>query len=140
MAWRTTPKLVLGVMAAGQDYDTVACPSLTPYITAANLITNRVATCAAAKSYAHTAEELVAIETWLAAWYYTKSDNKYSSKSTSKASGSFVTDPKVPEHYKDGALSLDGSDCLRGILSGAVARFKWLGKRASAQRPYTERD
>lgn len=140
MGWRTTPDKVKAILAAGKDYDTVANPSLTPYITAANLLTTRVEACASAKDAALTAEELVEIEGWLAAWYYTKSDNKYSSRGTKSANGSFVTNPNEPESYKDAALALDTSGCLAAFLKGATTRMVWLGKTRAQKRTYQERN
>jgi len=126
---RTDPDKVKGIL--GKDYDTVSCPSLAGYITAANLLTTRVATCASSKGTPLSTAELESIERWLAAWFYTKSDPVYASKSTGKSSGSFVRGAKEPEPYKDAALALDPSGCLSALLNRQTAGGFWAGKPVS---------
>lgn len=143
MALRTTEALVKAVLRLGSqggDYDDANNPSLTRYIAAANLIVDRVATCATDRDLDLTTAELTEIETWLAAHYYTKSDRVYSSRSTKSKSGQFVLDPKVPEPYKAAAIEMDASGCLAAILSRQRAGGFWLGKAPSEQTDYVDRD
>jgi hypothetical protein len=128
------------VLAGGRDYDETAIPKLTPYIRAANVVVNRMVQCAQRRGFIHTAEELVEIETWLAAYYYTKSDRIYTSKSTKGASGSFQMNPIEPEPYRDAAFGLDFSGCLKTILNSKRARFMWGGKPYSDQIGWRDRN
>ena len=134
---RTSPGSVKEVL--GKDYDSVSGRTLVPYIDTANLVVDRVATCATNKGYPLTSAELEMIERWLSAHYYTKSDPVYQSKSTAGASASFVRGKNEPEPYKDAAISLDSSGCLAAILNRQTASAVWLGKPPSEQIPYEER-
>lgn len=133
---RTTSSQVQGVLAANYDGST----SLTPFIDSASAVVDRVATCATAKGITLSSTELELIERWLAAHLYTKFDAVYASKSTADASGSFVRGPIEPEPYKDAAIAMDYSGCLKAILNRQVASVQWLGKPPSAQIDVTDRD
>lgn len=133
---RTTSSSVQGVL--GQDYD--GTTSLTPYIDSATIIVDRVSSCSTAKGITLSATELEMIERWLSAHFYTKMDPTYQSKSNAGASGGFVRNPECPEPYKDAAISLDYSGCLKAILSRSFAGGFWAGKPASQQIPYQDRD
>lgn len=139
---RTDADQVKGVLLL--DYDTRNSPSLTPFIRGASLIVDRVATCAIAKGKTLTAEELVEIETWLAAHAYAMSDQPYSEKKTEKAMGKFQGQTKMyleATKYGQMAISLDPSGCLAAIASGRRrARVEWLGKVPSEQIDYVQRD
>jgi hypothetical protein len=135
---RTTADKVVSVL--GRDYDGESAPDLTRYVTAANLVTTRLAAKAVAGGYTHTSAELVEIESWLAAHFYTKSDPVYSQRSTNRASGSFVRNPKRPEPYLDGAVMLDGSGMLSGMLAGKRVGIDWLGKTDTERLTYEERN
>lgn len=124
--YRTTPEVVQSIL--GSDYDTANMPDLTPRIRAANLLVSRVATCASDKGVPLTTGELTEIEAWLAAWYYTKTDPVYLSRSTAGRSGAFVRGKEEPEPYKDGALALDPSGCLNALLNRRRAMVAWGGK------------
>lgn len=145
MAPRTTASLVQAVL--GDDYGPRldgSLPDLTPFITAANTITNRVVACASAKGLALSDggqdTEAEQVERWLAAYFYTKQDPIYSSKSTSGASGSFVRDADEANPYRGAAINIDYSGCLAAILKRQFAFFSWLGKPPSAQIPVEQRD
>ena len=140
MAIRTTATAVKDILAPGKDYDSIDEPKLTPFIRAANLTTNRVATCATAKGIPLSSDELLEIETWMACYYYTRSDPIYQSRSTKGKSGQFVADPNDPERYRAGAIALDPSGCLKSILMGNRAGASWLGKAPSEQIDYVDRD
>lgn len=126
-----------------KDYDAENAPSLTPFITWANLLLNRVVTCATAKGITFSDDELLALETWLAAHAYTANDPQYTSKSTAGASGSFAGafDKGLnSSRYGQMALSLDPSGCLDAITNRKRARAFWLGKAPSEQIDYDQRD
>lgn len=138
MAFRTSEPAVRGVL--GYNYDAVRYPDLTPFIRPASLIVDRLAA-AASGVYTFPAGVLAEVETWLAAYWYTKTDPLFTSRSTKGASGSFLRDEKVANPFLKGALDLDGSGLLAGILNGTgSARGIWLGKRPSEAVPYSRRD
>lgn len=123
MALRTTSELVEAILV--NDYDKKNRPSLKPFIKAANLMTDRVNTCASGKGYSLSTDELLEIEGWLAAWRYTLSDRVYTSRATASASGSFLV-PKNP--YLEGAIALDPSGCVAALAENRRAAAYWLGK------------
>lgn len=123
----------------GRDYDSRRRPSLAPHIDSATVVVDRVATCATSKGITLTAAELELIERWLAGYFYTRTDPIYQSKGTDGANGSFVADPVDPERYRMGALAVDYSGCLAGILKGQRAGAAWLGKNPSTQTAYEDR-
>jgi hypothetical protein len=143
---RTTSAAVKDVLRLGSlggDYDDANEPSLTPYITAANLIVTRVNTCATARGRTLSAAELAEIETWLAAHFYVQSDQTYASKSTGGASASFHGQTGMyleSSRYGQTAVSLDYSGCLSALGNRRTAAGYWLGRRPSEQTDYSERD
>jgi hypothetical protein len=139
---RTNQDDVVAIL--GDDYDSHPEEGpprdLTPYINTASIIVDQVNACEIARGYPPMdAERAELMEAWLAAYFYTKSDPVYSSRTTAKASGTFVRDKEIPEPYKGGALDLDFYGCLSAILNKKRARMTWLGKPPSAQIPYDER-
>lgn len=138
---RTTANAVKGVLISdyGEDKDG-NLPSLDPFIRSANVLVNRVATCATSRGHALTSEELELIERWLAAFFYTRSDPIYASKNTEGGGASFVSDPVDPERYRAAAVALDSSGCLAAILKGNRAGAAWLGRVPSEQTAYEDRD
>lgn len=137
---RTNAELVKGIL--GDDFGKKAdgsLPSLTPFIRAAGLITDRVATCASDRGKTLTGAELAEVEAWLAAWFYTRSDPAYASKQSGKSGGTFISDPKQPDRYKAGAVALDYSGCLVAILERRTAGAAWIGKEPSSQIDYENR-
>jgi hypothetical protein len=135
-----TVKALLRNGSVGGDYDDTNNPDLTYHIRAANSFVNRVNTCATAKGYTLTSDELTDIETAVAAHFYTKSDRVYQSKSTMGASGAFVLDPQVPEPYKSLAMEMDPSGCVNALLNRQRVGGYWLGRPPSEQTDYVDRD
>lgn len=134
---RTTQLAVENLLL--RDYDSRRHPSLAPYIDSATVVVDRVVTCATDKGVTLTTAEKELIERWLAAFFYTRSDPIYQSKGTDGANGSFVQDPVDPERYRMGAIAVDYSGCLAGILKGQRAGAVWLGKNPSDQTAYEDR-
>ena len=141
MAWRTSEAKVKGVL--GGNYDSDASPSLAPFIDTANVQTDQVVTCAAAKNITHSAAILERIETWLAAHFYAHSDQLYESKKTGGASGRFQgkTDMGLDStQYGQTAKMFDTSGCLNQFSLGKRAGMVWLGKPRSEETEYVDRD
>lgn len=141
MAIRTTPGKVEEILLG--DYDGTS--ALTAQILGASKIVDRMVTCAAEDDVSFDAEELELIERYVAAYRYTLSDPLYTSRSTSKASGSFQGEQdaagKPINRYLKAALDLDPSGCLRELLMpGPRAGGYWLGKAPSEQTDYDQRD
>lgn len=142
---RTTDAMVIEVLRG--DYDTLRNPSLTRYISAANLITSRVAVCAAAKNptLPLTDEELLEIETWLAAHYYASASSESrplqeSSTLSSKAKFQGMTGKSLEStYYGQAALNLDPTGCLTALSKGNRGRLVWLGLRPSEQTDVEDR-
>lgn len=133
MARRTTAEEVKEIL--GDNYDSVNCPRLTPFIDVANVMIDDVVTCAATKGITHSAAKLRQMERLLAAHYYTISDPLYKSKQTADASATFMD-----RSYLEAAKMLDNSGCLTAAVSGQRAGLTWLGKPPSEQYDYDERD
>lgn len=134
---RTTSGKVQGIL--GNDYDDET--PLEPYVDSANSLTTDVSECAIDRGVTLSAAKLELIERWLSAYFYTRMDPIYQSKSTAGASAGFVQDTTAtPERYKAGAIALDPSGCLKSLLLGARARIHWLGKPVSEQTDYVDRD
>lgn len=146
MAVRTTSDNVKGVLRLGSeggDYDDVANPSLTPYIATANAITSRVYTCSVQKKLTLSTTELELIERWLAAHFYAMSDQTYAQRSTQGASGSFQGQTGMgleATKYGQTALAVDYSGCLTAINKRQFASGFWLGKPASQQLDWEDRN
>lgn len=141
MAIRTSPGEVQQVLLA--DYD--GSSQLTVHIRGANAVVNRMVTCAGEEGYSFSADELQLIEAYVAAYRYTLSDPLYTSRSTSKASGSFQgevdANGRPINRYLKAAYDLDPSGCLKDLLTpSARASGSWLGKAPSEQTPYVDRD
>ncbi len=134
---RTTVEQVLALL--GVNYDTSSNPDLQQFIDMAAMFIDRVEACAAAKGITLTEEELEMLERIWACHLYTKMDPLYSSKSTLSASGSFVQG-KEAERYKDMAIMMDPSGCVKSLSSSSSARMLWLGKPPSEQIDAADRD
>jgi hypothetical protein len=121
----------------GSNYDATLSDLVDGVILDATSIVDQVVTCAANKGVTLTAAVLERMETNLAAWLYGSGDQFYTSKKTLDAAGSFE-----PTRYKDAALALDSSGCLKAQLNGGSTRVtaSWLGKRKSNQTDYKDRD
>lgn len=111
-------------------------PSLTRYISTANVIVTRVVACAAEKDFTFTDEELALMEMWLAAYFYTVMDPQYKRKKTERAEGEFLT-----TSYLDAAKMLDSSGgCLTAVLASRSAGMFWGGSTEAEQLPYEDRN
>lgn len=127
----------------GGDYESGR--SLTRFISWANLVVNKVASCAIAKGDAQADEVLEEMETWLAAHAYQQSDQGYASSSTEGSSASFQgqTGMRIEStKYGQSALGLDFSGCLQRINAGpskSAAGMVWLGKNPPSQVDYEQR-
>lgn len=119
----------------------VNSPDLISFIDTATTIVDRVSACAIKRGIPLTTSELELIERWLAAHYYVRMDALEQGGGTEGSSTSYVT-PTMgdAERYKQSAMEVDYSGCLRRILAGSRARALWLGKAPSAQVPYSDRD
>lgn len=144
---RTTSDAVKAVLAGGQDYDTSPEDGsdpvdLSPYMRAANIVTSRAVLCASVKGITLSTDELVEIESWLGAYFYTRSDPTYQSKNTGGQSASFVVDNQSnADRYKAGAMAIDSSGCVKAILNNVPgARAMWLGKTANEQLTWVQRN
>ena len=130
----TNEAAVKTVLAANYDCNI----KLNRFIRAAAVLMARMIECATRKGFTHTADELIEIETWLAAYFYTKADALHTSRSTADASGAFQRGQE--NEYKLGAVEMDGSGCLNALLKGQRAGAAWLGKVPSEQTDYVDRD
>jgi len=120
---RTKPELVeavLGGTAEESNWDGMT--DLTPYISSATVIVDRVYSAALNKAFnavTLTAQELELIERWLAAHFYCTMDPLYRSKSTLGASGQFQRGQAAAgfetTDYGARACEIDYSGCLRAI-------------------------
>lgn len=140
MGIRTTQTDVEGVL--GNDYD--GSRDLTPFIKSANVMVDRVVTCATAKGITLTTEEKFQIETWLAAHLYACSDRTLDQKNTADSGGKFsgTTGMRLEATlYGQHAMVLDYSGCLEAIFQkrNRVSGM-WLGRPPSEQTDYDERD
>lgn len=138
MTIRTTADEVASVIDASCEID------LRPFIVAANILTDRVSSCATEKGYSLSSEELRTIEQYLAAHFYGLRDGQYQSKSTERASATFQGKTGLGldlTWWGQTAKMFDTSGCLSSFgSSGTVASLTWLGKPPSDQLHYTERD
>jgi hypothetical protein len=142
---RTDAELVKDVLRLGSeggDYDDRNNPTLTPYITAANLLVTRVLTCATAKGVPLTDDEALVLETWLAAHGYALSDQPYAEKSTQRSKGVFQgrTGMRLEAtKYGQMALDLDPSGCLAAVTKKQTVGMSWLGRTPTEQTDYLDR-
>ena len=110
--------------------------SMVPFIRAASLIVDRVIDCATERGYTITDDEAATIEMYVAAHLYSLRDPQYMSKSTERASASFMA-----RDWLAAAKMFDPSGCLDATLTAKThVGVKWLGKVPSAQIDYEDRD
>lgn len=128
---RTDPATVQSLLL--KNYDTVNNPDLTIFITMANLLVSRVATCAASKGTPLTTDELTVLEGLIAAHNYMSGpDLGYSAKNTQSAGATFQgkTDMNLKStFYGQQALVMDASGCLNAISQGNRVGGFWLGTK-----------
>lgn len=118
---RTTHKDVEEIL--GGNYDSINCPSLRPYIKAANLVVTRVENCIEQDGDELSTDEAREMERWLAAYFYTINDPIYKSKQTGNSSATYGD-----RSYLDGAIALDPTNCLSAQMKGTNVGITWLGK------------
>lgn len=129
---RTNAGAVIEIL--GNNYDSINCPPMKPYLDTASVIIDRVVTCATGKGLTHTVIELRLMEMWVAAYLYTINDPIYKSKSTADASATFMD-----RSYLDAAKMLDNTGCLNAVMAGSRASLDWLGKPLSEMIDYVDR-
>jgi hypothetical protein len=135
---RTTSTQVAAVLL--NDYDNAAQPDLTPYIDSASSMVDAILNCASQRGLPLSSTQQEIVERWLSAYFYTRTDPIYASKTTAGASGNFVSDPELgPERYKQAAIQLDPSGCLNAFLNRRFATQAWLGKNPTSQIDYVDR-
>ena len=143
MAYRTTPDAVQDLL--GNDYgpkEDGTLPDLVRHIRWANLLTTRVAACAAERGKTLSTAELTEIELNLAAHKYTGTDTPFQSESHGGASGTKQGQTGMyleRSTYGQDALTLDVSGCLRSMMKGQVAMGWWLGRPSSEEQTWEER-
>lgn len=128
MAVRTTDELVEGII----EVDSAIV--LTPFIAAANTLTNR---CCTNLTEDYTDDELVQIETWLAAQFYTVRDMRVERERAGTVEAKFQSKVDLgffTSHYGQMALLLDyhgGLSTLNEQMKkggGRTPGVVWLGK------------
>lgn len=128
---RTTVALVEGVL--GGNYGTVngVLGALQPFIRKANATVNQALLLNQKRRtmavLPPSNEDLVIMETWLAAYFYTLQDKQQGNQSTAGASASFVTESLDPNTYKAGAIQADPSGALDILLNRKFAGTLALG-------------
>ncbi len=146
MAIRTSQVAVQDILL--DNYDSVTCPSLVPFYTAASAVIDRVSTCATERGQTLSSAVLELLERWLAAHFYVAADPLYSKKKTENASGEFQgrnygnVDNIALEStdYGRRALMLDFTGCLASLGASAFPQAICLGKAPSVQTDYINRD
>lgn len=129
---RTDPEQVKGVLL--DTYNGSA--NLSPFMRGAKIITDAMIRCAQKKGITHTDDEIIEIETWLAAHGYAMSDQVAESERDLNANVTYQgkTDMALnATKFGQHALSLDYSGCLNAIGKHRKQSILWLGKDPSAQ-------
>lgn len=137
MAVRTDQTTVAGNL--GPNWDRRRFPSLARFLTTASVIVDRVVACAASKGVTIDAATLAEMESWVAAWAYTRADPTWKSRSTLSASGA---NNSSPTDYLDVAKAMDPSGCL-DLVTGPNNKTPggfWNGRPPSEQTDYVDRD
>jgi hypothetical protein len=143
---RTTPSAVQAILL--DNYDSVACPDLTPFVDASNAVVSQVSTCAISRSQTLSTSVLELIERWLAAHFYVAADPLYSKSKTADATGEFqgrnfgrVENVALDStDYGRRAKMLDHTGCLASLGVSSLPQAVWLGKAPSDQIDYTDRN
>lgn len=141
MAYRTTEDAVKGIL--GGNYDTVAAPSLAPFLRSANVLTNRLYTAAVEESLEVSTAELAEIECYLAAHFYMQSDKGYAARSNLSASATFQGQTGKgleSSDYGQQAMLLDPTGFLTDAGKTVNVGAFWGGTRYSNQRTAEERE
>ena len=133
---RTNPAAVQAILGGTEktsNWDGIT--DLWPFIKAASIVVDRVATAARSKIWvtggvALSQLELTEIESWLSAHYYCMKDPLYQSKSTGGVSGTFQRkqgEGFETTEYGRVACQLDYSGSLKAIGMRQFAGAVWLG-------------
>jgi hypothetical protein len=139
---RTDAVAVEAVLKGGNDYSPRR-PDLTPYITAASMLIDDVATYAQLNQIALATDRLTVMETWVAAHAYVTSDPNYQEKKTGESRGKYVGVTGMfleGTRYGQMAIMLDPTGTLKAISKGNTARIEWLGLPAAQQKSYDDRN
>ena len=141
---RTTASAVTEVLGEPEERgDYHGSRSLTTFIDTANVIVNRVATCASERGITLSTTELEMMERWLAAHFYCQSDKPLGAKNDLGGGGTFHgrTDMGLDSTlYGQTAKRLDWSGCLASLDRQQRVGGFWLGKPPSEQIDYEDRD
>ena len=147
MSQRTTSAAVIDLLVSGKQYDSVATPSLDPFIATATALTDLVE--AADADDELNATVLERIEAYLAAHFYAHADQLYQERNTGKAGAVFQGKTGMvllSTQYGQTACLLDVTGYLarkNKEAEGAGRRkasMSWLGKPPSEQIDYVDRD
>lgn len=113
------------------EVDPTLTAAVTQAIAAATVIVDRVYTRATAKGVTLSTDELLQIETYLAAHYYALRDPQYISKATDDASATFQGQTGMgldSTFWGQMAKTLDVSGCLQEQANGIKRpKMGWLG-------------
>lgn len=118
-------------------------PSLTPFIDAASVVVDRVATSAAAKGKTLTETELANIESWLAAHFYVMSDQVSAEGKSGERWYKYQGQTGMmldASKYGQTAKLLDYSGSLAALQGRKVAALNWLGKTTGEKLEFEERN
>jgi hypothetical protein len=141
---RTDATLVKAVLAPGGDYSLKRNHSLAPFISVANGMITRLVAKAAEDALTFTTQELIDLETWVAAWAYKCSDQQYASNNTDKAGASYRGQHGKgleANLYGQMALVMDHTGLLAALASGEnSASLDWGGKHTQDQDDYDDRN
>ncbi len=100
-------------------------------------------TCTIGKGTTYTTSKLELLERLLSAHYYQMTDEGYTSRSTSKASGSFKGQFGMSldrTTYGQAAKDLDTAGCLAELAAANNVGGDWLGKPDSEALSYDDRN
>lgn len=159
----TDVKAILRPGSQGGAYDDINNPDLTPFITSASVMVDRVNTLALERSVTLSSGELEDIEKWLAAHFYVQTDRTLSNKYGGGSGATFDGRTGYGLNstlYGQSALRFDYSGVLNDLEAAAAASatggaasggsvasgFRsqvqglWLGKAPSNQTDYVDRD
>lgn len=140
MTIRTSTGLVESTLQG--DYDSETSPSLARPMTTANILTNRLVTCASRKGISVDVDTLREIETQLACHFYTLVDRIASEEKTADASIKYQGKTGMRLDYTpygQTAMLLDPSGCLSSFNSPRQASIDWLGKDPSQKIDWVDR-
>lgn len=127
----TTPQAVQALLA--DDYNLTT--DLQQFIDSADVVIQRMITCATNKNVTFSGNELEIIERWLSAHMYCVSNPQYQSEATGGISVSYTGQTTMhfeSTRYGQMAINLDFSGCLNAISNRSFAHAYWIGRCDSA--------